>query len=56
MTTQRPLLAYCREHLSHQKLPRSIDDVDELSRLPTGKLYERLLRDRHWGETGSRIV
>ena len=50
------LLAYCREHLSRQKVPRSIDYQDELPRLPTGKLYKRLLRDRYWGETDSRIV
>ena len=29
---------------------------DELPRLPTGKLYKRLLRDRYWGTTESRIV
>jgi long-chain acyl-CoA synthetase len=30
--------------------------MDELPRLPTGKLYKRLLRDRYWGETESKIV
>jgi len=54
------LLAYCRDHLSRQKVPRSIDYRDELPRLPTGKLYKRLLRDAYWddavGSTGSRIV
>ncbi|MGR8918412.1 MAG: AMP-binding protein [Gammaproteobacteria bacterium] len=47
------LIAFCREHLSHQKCPRSVDFEDELPRLPTGKLYKRLLRDRYWGERGS---
>lgn len=28
----------------------------ELPRLPPGKLYERLLRDRYWGDQASRIV
>ena len=28
----------------------------ELPRLPTGKLYKRLLRDRYWGNKTSRIV
>jgi long-chain acyl-CoA synthetase len=37
------LLAFCGEHLSRQKVPRSIDFTDELPRLPTGKLYKRLL-------------
>jgi len=50
------LLAYCHDGLSRQKVPRSIDYQDELPRLPTGKLYKRLLRDRYWGETESKIV
>jgi long-chain acyl-CoA synthetase len=50
------LIAFCREHLAHLKCPRSIDFEEELPRLPTGKLYKRLLRDRYWGERQSRIV
>jgi long-chain acyl-CoA synthetase len=50
------LLAFCREHLSRQKVPRSIEYEAELPRLPTGKLYKRLLRHRYWGETDSKIV
>ena len=38
------LLAYLAEHLSRQKIPRSIDYIDEMPRLPTGKLYKRVLR------------
>ena len=49
-TLTEELLAFCREHLSRQKVPRSIDYEDELPRLPTGKLYKRILRDRYWGE------
>jgi long-chain acyl-CoA synthetase len=50
------LIAFCRQHLAHIKCPRSIDFEEELPRLPTGKLYKRLLRDRYWGEGTSRIV
>jgi len=50
------LIGYCREHLAHMKCPRTIDFADELPRLPTGKLYKRLLRDRYWGERTTRIV
>jgi long-chain acyl-CoA synthetase len=50
------LIAFCKAHLSHQKCPRSIDFEAELPRLPTGKLYKRLLRDRYWGNRKSRIV
>ena len=50
------LLAFCGEHLSRQKVPRSIDFADELPRLPTGKLYKKVLRDKYWGDKKSRIV
>jgi len=50
------LLLFCSQSLSRQKVPRSIDFEDELPRLPTGKLYKRLLRDRYWGDKRSRIV
>ena len=53
---ERELIAFCREHLAHYKCPRSVDFEAELPRLPTGKLYKRLLRDRYWGDQASRIV
>jgi fatty-acyl-CoA synthase len=50
------LVAYAREHIAHYKVPRTVDFRDELPRLPTGKLYKRLLRDEYWGNKGSKIV
>jgi long-chain acyl-CoA synthetase len=50
------LMQFCREHLAAMKCPRSIDFIDELPRLPTGKLYKRVLRDRYWGDRKSRIL
>lgn len=50
------LLAHARNHLAHYKCPKSVDFVAELPRLPTGKLYKRLLKDEYWGKSGSRIV
>jgi long-chain acyl-CoA synthetase len=50
------LIAFCQTHLARQKCPRSIDFEAELPRLPTGKLYKRLLRDRYWADKTSRIV
>jgi acyl-coenzyme A synthetase/AMP-(fatty) acid ligase len=51
----RELIEFCREHLAHFKCPRTIDFEDELPRLPTGKLYKRLLRDRYWQDRATRI-
>ncbi|MFL5296939.1 MAG: AMP-binding protein [Phenylobacterium sp.] len=50
------LIGFCRESLAHLKCPRSIDFSAELPRLPTGKLYKRLLREAYWGGKSTRIV
>ena len=50
------IIAYARERIAHYKCPKSVDFRAELPRLPTGKLYKRLLKDEYWGKTGSRIV
>ena len=44
------LMDFCLANLSRQKCPRSIDFEEELPRLPTGKLYKRLLRDKYWAK------
>jgi len=53
---ERELILFCRAHLASYKCPRSVDFDPGLPRLPTGKLYKRVLRDRYWAEHGSRIV
>jgi acyl-CoA synthetase (AMP-forming)/AMP-acid ligase II len=40
---EQELIDFCRERLSAFKCPRSVAFVDELPRLPTGKLAKRLL-------------
>jgi acyl-CoA synthetase (AMP-forming)/AMP-acid ligase II len=50
------LLAFARERLTRYKCPRSVDFDPQLPRLPTGKLYKRVLRDRYWGERSSRLT
>ena len=46
------LSEYAKAHIAGYKVPRSIDFREELPRLPTGKLYKRLLRDEYWGVGG----
>ena len=47
------LEAWCREHLSPIKLPRSFDFDPALPRADNGKLYKKALRARYWPEAGS---
>jgi long-chain acyl-CoA synthetase len=53
---ERTLIAFCRDHLAHYKCPRSVDFVDALPRLPTGKLYKAPLRERYWADHATRIL
>ena len=54
--TEAELIAFCGRHLARYKVPRSIDFEEELPRLPTGKLYKRILRDRYWQGKAIRII
>jgi len=53
---ERELIAYCKEQLATFKCPRTVDFEPELPRLPTGKLYKRLLRDKYWAGHDSRVL
>jgi long-chain acyl-CoA synthetase len=44
---QERVIAHCRESLASFKCPRSVDVVDSLRRLETGKLAKHLIRDRY---------
>ena len=41
------LMQFCRERIARYKCPRSVDFVEELPRMPTGKLVKRLLMERY---------
>jgi acyl-CoA synthetase (AMP-forming)/AMP-acid ligase II len=47
------LRGYCRERLSHFKCPTSVVFVDELPRLPSGKIAKRMFSDEVRGLTSA---
>ena len=49
------LIAFARERVAHYKAPKSIDFVDSLPRLPSGKLATRTLKDPYWEGRDRRI-
>jgi len=53
---QDELIAFCRAHLASIKCPRSVDFIDTMPRLPTGKLYKKPLRETYWAGRRTRIV
>ena len=44
------LIAYCRGEIAAYKCPRTLTFIDEMPRLPNGKLLKRALRDEHLSE------
>jgi len=50
-TTPRDLVAFCRDRLSHYKVPRVVEFVGELPKSSIGKVLNRELRKRAQEET-----
>jgi long-chain acyl-CoA synthetase len=47
------IMDFVQKKLGRQLTPRSVDFTDALPRLPTGKLYKKLLRDKYWDFSGT---
>ena len=50
------ILAFCRDHLSHYKCPKSVDFTDQLPRGENGKLYKKALREGYWANSTLRAT
>ncbi len=48
---EEAILAFCREHLSHYKCPKTVDFSDSLPRGENGKLYKKGLRASYWASS-----
>ncbi|MBS0559131.1 MAG: AMP-binding protein [Proteobacteria bacterium] len=46
------LIAFLGRKIARYMVPRTIDFMEELPRLPTGKLYKKALRDEYWKAAG----
>lgn len=52
---RQSILNFATEHLSKFKCPRSIDFIDELPRLPSGKIPRETVRAPYWENAESNI-
>ena len=52
--TPEEIIAFCRERLAHYKCPDSIE-FGPLPKTSTGKTQKFVLRQREWGEQGTRL-
>jgi long-chain acyl-CoA synthetase len=48
MAFARKLLTFLQGKVARHMVPRSVDFIDEMPRLPTGNLYKKALRERYW--------
>ncbi len=46
--SEKEVIEYCRERLSHYKCPRTVDFVDSIGRTTMAKVNKRELRARYW--------
>jgi long-chain acyl-CoA synthetase len=49
------LIGFVRSRLASFKCPRTIDFVDDLPRLPSGKIQRRHVRERYWQDRDKQI-
>jgi fatty-acyl-CoA synthase len=46
--TREEIMAFCKEHLSAYKRPKSIDFASQLPVTPYGKIDKKALRAKYW--------
>jgi fatty-acyl-CoA synthase len=49
--SEAALIEFCRAHLSHFKVPRSVEFVDKLPKNAMGKTLKAQLRKKYWSDT-----
>lgn len=50
------LIDFTREKIAHYKCPRTLDFMDQLPRLETGKLYKTQLKAKYWEGHENKVV
>lgn len=50
------LIDYTREKIAHYKCPKTLDFMDQLPRLETGKLYKTQLKAKYWQGHENKVV
>ena len=50
------LIDFLRGKVARYMVPRSVDFIDAMPRLPTGKLYKKGLRERYWSASGGTVA
>jgi long-chain acyl-CoA synthetase len=53
--TASDLIAFAKEHLPGFKAPRTIDFIDDLPRLPSGKIQRKMVRAPYWAGRDKQI-
>jgi len=53
--TQEEIIEVCRKNLASYMKPTSVDFVDELPKMPTGKVLKRVLKEKYWAGKEKRV-
>jgi len=52
--TEREIIDFCRQHLSHFKAPAAVE-FGALPKTSTGKIQKYILREREWAHRDKRV-
>jgi len=53
--TEKEIIEFCKERITHYKAPKSIDFIDALPRTGSGKIHKKGLRDKYWEGYGKKV-
>lgn len=52
---EQELITFCRNHMAHFKVPKSVEFVTELPKTATGKVQKFALREQYWSSQRKRV-
>ncbi|MFZ5643241.1 MAG: class I adenylate-forming enzyme family protein [Bacillota bacterium] len=53
--TEEEIISFCRDRMAGFKVPKSVDLVDAIPRLQTGKILKRELRKKYWKDDSIQV-
>jgi acyl-CoA synthetase (AMP-forming)/AMP-acid ligase II len=49
-STEKDIIAFCKEHLASYKAPKSLEFLESLPKNPQGKILKKEIRANYWAD------
>ena len=54
--SEEEVIKYYAQNVASYKKPKSVDFVDDLPRIPTGKVLKKVIREKYWEGRGGKSL